>query len=182
MNATTPVLESGRAIPILTGETPTAADNDARVAAKATPRAYFALTERPADFKDIFVPARRQFVEAAATYRALKQPPADFNRMDLLASPRRHPTEQDVPTYRTLTEPPVDFTEIMAVPETMLIPEIVATPQELEALTRQGAEQTAPRGKAPIEQAAGFTRRKALFTPAQHQPVAARRTPQRPID
>jgi hypothetical protein len=172
-------LENNRTATLSTRETARVSDNDTRVAPDATPRAYSALTERPAGFMEIFVPARRPFVAAAVTYKALKQPPLDFNRMDLLAPRRRGLAEQAVPTYRALTAPTADFTEIMTVAEIIVIPEIVATPQELEALLNQATEQTASSGKPLVEPPAGFARRESLFTPAHHPPVVAQRTPQR---
>lgn len=179
MHEAIPVLEKSRAAALSTGETASVSDNDTFVTPDPTPRAYSALTERPADFKDIFAPARRPFVEAAVTYKALKHRPTNFNRMVLLVPPHRQPAEQPVPTYRALTERPTDFTESMAVAETMTIPEIVATPQELEPLLNQDAEQTVSCGKPLIEPRAAFARRETLFAPAHHPPVTVRRTPQR---
>jgi hypothetical protein len=177
MHEAIPVFESSSTAAISIEETPSADDNCARVAAEATPRTYFALTERPADFTEIFVPIRRQFFAAAATYKALKQPPSDFNRLDLLAPPRRHSAEQAFPTYRALTEPTADFTEILAVPEIMVIPEIVATPQELESLSNQATEQADSSGKKPlIEPPVGFARRETSYTPTHHPRVVARRS------
>ena len=122
MNEPTLVLENDREALMLSEETPSATGYDACGAADATAHAYSTLTERPADFKAIFVPQRRQYTEAASTYTALKEPPADFHRMALLAPPRRHPAEQAIPTYEALTEPPADFAEIPIVPETPAVP------------------------------------------------------------
>jgi len=140
MIETTLVLENSCDDLTSTEETPSASDYDARVAADATPRAYSALTERPAGFRDIFAPKRRQCIEAAATYQALSEPPADFIRKDFFA-PRDRPAEQAVPTYRALTRPLADFAEIPVSPEIQVVPEIQV------ALTNQSAEQTVSSGK-----------------------------------
>jgi hypothetical protein len=179
MREAIPVPEKSHGALSSNGETSNVSDNDTSVATDATPRTYCALTERPTNFTDIFAPARRPFVEAAATYKALRHRPANFNRMVLLVAPRRHLTEQPVPTYRALVERPTDFTEIMALPKITTIPEIVATPQELESVSNQGTDQTESCGKPLSEPRAGFASRQTVFTPPHQPTVVARRPPQR---
>jgi hypothetical protein len=182
MRETITTLEDYCTAALSTGETARVADDDNCLAPDAAPRAYLALTERPADLTEIFAPARRQFVAAAVTYKALKEPPLDFNRMDLLASPRRLLAEQNEPTYRVFTGPTADFTKIVAVEEVTVVPEIVATPEEpeeLEALSNRTTEEISPCGKKLlVEPPAGYARRESLLTPEHHPPVVARRAPQ----
>jgi CheY-like chemotaxis protein len=69
---------------------------------------YMALSERPADFEDFFVPSLRQSAETASTYTALSEAPGDFE--GFFVPSRRQGAEQAVATYRALTEPPSGFT------------------------------------------------------------------------
>jgi CheY-like chemotaxis protein len=88
--------------------TPPAGDQSEQSAEQPAQPTYTALTERPANFEDFFVPYVRQSVEAPSTYTALREAPADFE--GFFVPSRRQGTEQAAATYRALTEPPSGLT------------------------------------------------------------------------
>jgi hypothetical protein len=171
MNEATPVLANSPAAVTLTHRPPSALDEDKRLSGNARLRTYCVLKERPADFNDIFVPARRRFIEAAITYISLGKPPAEFSWIAVLAPPRRRPADAALATYKALSEPPDESAEAMKVPSTTTAP-------EMPSPTSKQAEEIASPGGAFTVTVPAFGRETGL-APTPHHPVAARPTPTR---